>query len=391
MEGFVTLLRHRKRLLYIYAATFFLSFHYYVTAYVNSSFLSQFVTEETLSFLYVAGSLISILGLVFFTPLLRIVGNYRLLIFLVIAELAALLSLSFLHSPALLLIAFVFHQAIPVLILFTLDVFLENTNHSESKTGKLRGIFLTIINSALVISPLIMSALITDSNFSLVYLFSAFSLLPLLFIGFFKFSHFPEPSYRPFHILKTARSFFAEKNLRSVFAANLLLQLFYAWMVIYTPLYLRSIGISWENIGLIFTFMLLPFVLFELPLGRLADKRWGEKEIMVIGFFILVLSTALIGFITTPAALLWALLLFITRTGASLIEIMSETYFFKKVAGKDANLISFFRITMPLSFVLGPTLGVIIVAIFPLHFIFIISAFVLSTGILFALSLKDTL
>ena len=59
-------------------------------------------------------------------------------------------------------------------------------------------------------------------------------------------------------------------------------------MIIYTTLYLHdTMKFSWQSIGSIYAFMLLPFVLLSLsyPLGRLSDKI-GEKKILIIGFII---------------------------------------------------------------------------------------------------------
>jgi len=125
-------------------------------------------------------------------------------------------------------------------------------------------------------------------------------------------------------------------------------------MVIYTPIYLNQhLGIDWTQIGMIFTIMLLPFIFLQFPLGRLADTRLGEKEIMAIGFGILVVSTAALSFITTTSFWVWALALFATRVGASAVAVMNETYFFKKTNDTDADLLEFFHykpLTLPLFF-----------------------------------------
>jgi MFS family permease len=92
-------------------------------------------------------------------------------------------------------------------------------------------------------------------------------------------------------------------------------------MTVYCPIYLHTtIGLSWSEIGVIITVMLLPFVLIELPLGRLADKKYGEKEIMIIGFLILGLSTMGLAFITSTNVWVWAIALLVTRIGQRLLK-----------------------------------------------------------------------
>src|SRR5574343_531078 len=100
---------------------------------------------------------------------------------------------------------------------------------------------------------------------------------------------------------------------------NFILQFFYAWMVVYTPIYLyEHMRFTWDSIGVIFTIMLAPFVIFGLPVGILIDKYHVKKRtLLYIGFVIISLATFMISFIESKDIALWALVLFLTRTGAS--------------------------------------------------------------------------
>src|SRR5690606_23149335 len=127
---------------------------------------------------------------------------------------------------------------------------------------------------------------------------------------------------------KTFRELKNYPDILRIVRVDFVLRFFYAWMVIYTPLYLHNyIGLEWSSIGVIFTIMLIPFALFELPLGTLADRVYGEKEILIAGLAIMSISTISLFFITSSAFVVWSVALFLTRVGASAVEIMSETYF----------------------------------------------------------------
>jgi MFS family permease len=136
--------------------------------------------------------------------------------------------------------------------------------------------------------------------------------------------------------------------------------------------------------------MLLPFVLFELPVGEMADEKYGEKEFLTMGFVIMGLSTIFISFVTVKIFWIWAALLFITRIGASFVEISSESYFFKQVNPEKTDVISFFRITRPLSFIVGPILATITLGFIPFEYIFIIIGSLMILGTKYSLVLKDT-
>ena len=135
--------------------------------------------------------------------------------------------------------------------------------------------------------------------------------------------------------------------------------------------------------------MLIPYLLFEFPAGLLADKKIGEKEILVTGFLIMAMATFLIPFITLPIFGLWAAILFITRIGASMVEISSESYFFKHVKAEDTGLISLFRMARPLSFILAPLIAIPVLYFTSYGGSFLILAILTFSGLLF-IPKKDT-
>ena len=98
----------------------------------------------------------------------------------------------------------------------------------------------------------------------------------------------------------------------------------------------------------------------------------------------------LIPFIKVPNFWIWAGILFATRVGAATIEIMSESYFFKSVDKEDANIISFFRNTAPLSFIIAPLLATLIFLLTKnFSYIFFILGAILLCGLFVTLQLRD--
>ena len=175
--------------------------------------------------------------------------------------------------------------------------------------------------------------------------------------------------------------------------AVFLLQIFYACMTIYTPIYLHTnLGLPWSSIGIIFSIMLLPFVFVQFPAGKLADAILGEKEILSVGFIIMALATTTIFFIDSKSILVWALILLGTRVGAALVEIMCDVYFFKKVDNKNANLISFFRMSRPFAYIISPLVVAIILSVFGLDLksLFLILGFLMFFGLRYSLAIVDT-
>jgi MFS family permease len=260
------------------------------------------------------------------------------------------------------LILFLLHQAGESMLTLSLDVHLEQEIKDEHTTGRKRGTFLTISNLAWVISPLLVSFLVKDNDFSNVYLLSSIILIPLLTLTLFYFKNGKETNKKHLSIVEIIKSFRKGGDTVRVIGAQFMLQFFFSWMTIYLPLLLSvEIGFEWQQIGLIFTIMLLPFLLFEIPAGALGDKKWGEKELLKAGFLIMSITTFLLTYIDTKIFFVWAILLFITRVGASIVEISSESYFFKHVKEDDTDLISIFRMSRPFSFVFAPLIALPVV------------------------------
>jgi MFS family permease len=161
-------------------------------------------------------------------------------------------------------------------------------------------------------------------------------------------------------------------------------------MVVYSPIYLNKyIGFNWSEIGIIIFATLLPFVLFEYPIGKLSDSKYGEKDIMLIGILIMGLSTMLLSITTAKILIVWCILFFVTRVGASMIEIMIETYLFKVIKAQDTEILSSFRVARPASLFFSSGIMIIGLNFLDFRFMFTIIGLLVLTAIIPVLSLKD--
>ncbi len=388
-------LLHKQRVhtrFVMYILSFLFTLHYALPVYINSSFLNLFTSEKYVGIIYIVASILAILVFFSIPRILQKHGNYRTICVLLTVEIISLLGLAFSKNVLLIVPAFIASFIAVALINFNMDIFLENFSSSKNM-GKARGFFLTSSNSAWIVAALLTSFILTDGDYWKIYLSAAVLIVPVFFLLSSNLKDFKDPVYAEVPVIKTLKEIWANKNIFDSFMVSFLLQFFYAWMTIYTPIYLHEhLLFSWQQIGIMFSIMLLPFVITELPLGKLADNRFGEKEIMSIGFIIIAISTGIVSFIQGNNFFLWTAILVITRIGASMIEIMSETYFFKKVDGSRANLISFFRTLRPLAYIISPALAIILFSIpgFQFQYIFVILAIIMFFGLRYSLSLEDT-
>ncbi len=371
---------------------FIFTMHLALPVYISSTFLSGFANESVVGLIYTLSSILTILGLVYFSQILRKIGNYRTALTFIILQILALTGLAISNSLALVAPLFILSITLGNLIVLNIDVFIEHDTTSKN-VGSVRGMYLTIINIAWILSPMLAGVLLDGTNeYWKVYGTAVLLLLPALLILRSNFNKFNDPTYLEVPARTTLHKIWIDPNLYRIFMANIILNLFYAWMVIYTPIYLNKyIGFDWEVIGFIFTIMLIPFVLLDMPLGRLADRKYGEKEMMSIGFVIMAISTGIMSMVDGGGAWLWALVLFTTRVGSSIIEIMIETYFFKKVGEKDANMLSMFRSTRSMAYIIAPAVFSLSLWFVDYRYTFIILGVISLYGLRYSLTIKDTL
>jgi MFS family permease len=390
----------KKRLrLFTYLAAFCLNFHLALTAYVNSSFLahelSEFLAPENIEFsvglIYSLAFLISMLAVFRDEKAIIRYGDLSLTRIMILVLVGISILLGFTHGALMLIILFIAFNTLGAVIRFNLDVYLA-TLSTPNQTGRIRGTFLTVVNLAWLATPYLAGQLLgTKSHYALIYIIAGLSLLPMLYLSFFNLREraLPKEAQKTPQIVSTLLRLLRGRNdhdrdLRHILTIILLLNFFYGVMVVYTPIYLSThLGFTWPQIGLIFSVMLLPFVLCQLPLGILADKI-GEKTILVGGLITLGVSTIGLSFINQPSLALWAGSLFLTRVGAATLEVASDSYLFKRVGGRDLNIIALSRVCYSFASIIAPIAGAIFLISYPLQGIFIALGVVILLGLLAA-------
>lgn len=369
---------------------FVAALHTYIIAYVNSALIVERIGASAVSPLYMAEAGLAIVFFIFAASLLRRIGARWFLALFIIIDGVALLTIAGTSSPLYTGLALILSLASSYMIWFALDIFIEHATLCEGVTGKVRGMLLTFVNSALILSPLAMAYVLGRSSVETVYLISAGFLLVFAAFILPLYGTFRDPEYIPPTLASLRRALTARKDLVMTIGAQLILSIFYALASIYMPLYLLDLGFSWQEISIILTVALLPYVLVEFPLGRLADKYLGEKELMLLGFAILIATTAVLSLPFLPSLVLYAGLFLATRLGAAIVEITAETHFFRAVDAKDGVVITLSRTMGALGYLLGAGAGGIVLSFVSLHDAFYFFAILLIPGLYFAFKLKDS-
>ncbi len=371
---------------------FFFSLFSALVTFILLPYLSTFMPVAYTGFVVAGSAVVAVILFPFIPQIVERYGVQYVALILAFVEMIVLLALAI--SPGV--IAGVLLMAITIamqpFLSYSLDLLLEATIADTNTTGRVRALFRTAWSTAALTAPLLLGALLADSDsYGRVFIAASAMLIPMVVL--FSTKKLPQgPPPHIGHMRDTLVHILHNRDLAAVTFANLLLYLFYIWMPLYTPFYLHNIlGISWTSLGWMFSIMLVPYVLIEYPAGWIADKFIGDKELMLAGFLIAGGSTAALSLLTPETSLAIILVILVcSRVGSALIEAMVEAHFFRRVSKRDINSVGVFRGVWPLSFIIGPVVGSVILMYGDYaDFFMLTGGFIVLAGITATLLIKD--
>ncbi len=371
---------------------FFLAVSATLVSYTLLSYLSSFISETHIGFAIATGGAVTIMA---FFSLPRLVARYgaqELALFLAFVNMILLFAAAAAPRTIASAVFIILTLSLQPLIFYELDLLLEATVTNENATGRVRTLFLTGGNVGALVAPLLIGTLLARvENYTYIFFTAAATLAP--FIILFAARRLPEGAIVGHsHLRDTLQRVAQNRDLLAVTIGHFILYLFYIWAPLYVPIYLHAVlGIPWSALGWMFAVMLVPYILIEYPAGWVADRFLGDKELMMAGFLIAGSALAAVGFLTTISTSLTILAVLVaTRTGAALIESMTEGHFFRRVSEKDIVSVSVFRGVWPLANAIAPLVGSLILFLDGYQMLFILTGgFILVAGTLSTSSIKD--
>lgn len=368
--------------------SFLLGFSQAVLIYVMSFYFKSAWGTENVGLFYTISYAFILVILLNFHKVVRAAGKSAVLYFSTLAKIVALICLVFLE-PSVWSVGFLMLYMIGNAIEWlSLDIILESFS-KDQVSGRIRGLHLAIYNAGFIFGPLISAQLLDRYGFAGIFVFILFFeafIFSLALIGLNGVNHGMKKKLK---VLSVVKKIWRRKNIRRIYYISFVLEFFFSLMVIYTPLYLLDLGLSWDKISIIFTIMLIPFVILQYPVGVLADKKTGEKEMIIASILFMAVSTFMLYFIDSRGVLVWGVALFATRIGAALIEVLRDSYFYKKIDGSDVDMIDIFRTAMPLAFIVSTALSFLMLLFLPLKAAFIFVALVVLSALYPAFRLID--
>jgi len=368
--------------------TFLMGFTQAVLAYVMSSYFKLSSGTENVGIFYAVSYIIFLVVLLNLHKIVRMFGKSNVFYFSLLAKIISVVFLAVLAPSKWAIIFLMLYIILGNIEWVALDTIIESFS-VDKMSGRIRGLHLTIMNTGILFGPFVSTYILGKIDFQGIFVFSLiFNSFVFIFalIGFRNVNHRFEQKLKVADVIKKV---LARKNIMRIYYISFVLEFFYALMIIYTPIYLLDLGYSWAEIGKIFTVMLIPFVLIQYPMGFLADKKFGEKEFLIFSLFIMSVSTIFIYFIGSGTVFVWSIVLFATRIGAALVEVLRDSYFFKRIDAFDVDVINFFRTAAPVANIAAATLSSFMIFFLPVRFTFLLTGLIILSALYPAFKLVD--
>ncbi|NVN96756.1 MFS transporter [Candidatus Nomurabacteria bacterium] len=376
----------------MYVLSFLFTLHIALSAYVSSTFLTQIIPLKYVGILYTVSYLLTLILLTKSVNILKYLGNRKFVLISLLINMLALVGMITSLDPYIIGSSFMAFTITNTLVIFSIDIFIEHFGNPLT-IGRTRGLYLMITNLAWMLCPLITAFLITqEGGYKAIFIISFIATIIMTIGLVFSVRKFEDKSYTKTPFLETYKYLKENHHMLAITMINFIIHFFYAMMVVYMPIYLYEyMHFGWDQIGVIFTIMLAPFVIFNLPIGILIDKYHVKKRtLLYIGIAIISISTFVISYITSTSIALWAFILFMTRMGACIVETTGEIYFFTHTTEEETSLLSVYRDMLPIAYIVAPLVSTLIFIFLPIQYLFAILGTLTLSGLYYIPKLRRT-
>jgi MFS family permease len=359
-------------------STIFLFFSVFIGAIitVHPLYLNQFLEKAELVGLVAA--LTSLAGMAFSLPagvLSDKLGRKRLLIasFLL---LSAVLLVFFLNTSLYALIVLQIAFGIVMAPTWVISEAVIKDISPIGRRGEFRSVFGTFANAGMFIGPVIGGLLADQFNIRTPYLFSALLLLASLLLVF-KLKDYNRNSTRETRsneirredLLVVLKEFGQHRELNVLALCTIALFFWYSARWVFGPLFLYHLGYGPFVIGVWMGISAAPFLLFQIPLGKLGD-RIGKTRLIYLGFVISTIFIIPLGFLQSLPSLL--VTIFIISLGTTFVEPLIEARVTdiapREQYGAYSGIFEFAKTTGSL---LGPVSSALFVYLFGISYSFL--------------------
>lgn len=314
----------------------------------------HFQSDQTVSALYTFFNFVSLVTLFISVPVVRYFHQRRSFDLSLLLMPVLLLLMSFVVSSWEIVFLYAIFTFFSVIYVFNLNLYLPRLKEKDSleqMTGKLGA----IQNFSWVVGPLIGAYL--AGSFGQPWVFGASALAGLAAFAALPWHGLPRASLGEGlgNPLRSLKVFVSDRHRVQAFINGLGIDVVYGSWFLLVLFLEEKLRLDIWTIGLLTGLVGLPWVLLEIPIGHLADRRISSRVLFTVGYLTMAVMMMLMGFSND----VWVFSLFylLAVIGSCFIEQTNTPYFIKNLPKEEMGLLSIFLLKMPLGRLLSPLLA----------------------------------
>ncbi|PIO08545.1 hypothetical protein COU59_01295 [Candidatus Pacearchaeota archaeon CG10_big_fil_rev_8_21_14_0_10_34_12] len=270
--------------------------------------------------------------------------------------------------------------SVTITILSTLKIMsfgiIVKDNSKNKSLSENEGMMYTFSNVAWVIGPLIAGFISFNLGIPFVFFISSFLLLfAFLLFKLFRIKDEKDKNYRKvdLNIIGNFFNFFRSKERVIAYILGGGVNLWWALIYLYTPLYIIHNGLNEKWIGIFLFAVAVPLMSFEYYFSKFAGKH-GFRKIFFIGYLlpaVMVLTSFFIGNVYFVLSFL-----VFGSVGMAMLEPTTEAYFFDMLKNKreEDKYYGPYNTAIDVGIMMGKFAPAILLIFLPFKYIFLLFA-----------------
>lgn len=327
-----------------------------------------------------------LLNKLFLSRLLRVIKKQTLFRLSLIGMAIIIFFYTFIKTAQALILIELLKSVFLGSIITTMALYIRHSA-TRKNIGDTEGRYFFFVNIVWLIGPIVGGCLATKYGFNAVF-YTVSLIYILTFIVFSLGKREKEKFESDNHtIFQNLVSYFKDRQLLLIYLVSFGTTSWTVFLYTFVPLFLLSRNIPESIIGIVLGLAVIPLLLFEIPIGKAADRK-GCRNLIFFGFF--VITIALFASLFTDNIYFIIALVILAALGQAFLEPLRETYFFKITKKKDGTrYYPVNRTAIELSGIISPLLLSGILAVSNFKFVFLATAFIAGAFSLISLKLKE--
>ena len=297
-------------------------------------YMSSFnLSESMIGFISAGLIIISLLFSSYSTVILETFNEMKILFISLIIFIISYISISFFDNLYFFIGISVILTVFSILRIDSFDILFRDEAGDENLNEE-EGILYTLLNISWFLGPLIAGFILASYGINFVFLSSAiFILIGILVLKRLNIKTKKKKREKiDKNIFQNLKEFVNNKKLLIAYSIGAGIEIWYAIIYIYVPLFIIKAGLGEEIVGIFLSLIIVPLVIFEYKISKLTKKN-GFKWFLSGGFIILGISGILVFFISNIYYILGVLVL--AHIAMAALEPLQDIYFFKQVNSNE--------------------------------------------------------